>query len=593
MMLPPSLNGTIEDQSNRLAALEAFVEFTEAVGTQSDVSVLAHQAIRVLRARFPDGSVVYYEPDGDLWRPRVWSEDLPAGVLSGLTPGLPRSLPAFAAVLSRQEAVFIDELDAVREQLAGSEEYGMAAKVPLMVSGEVCGILEVGIRGRDRWGEQDQGLVRAVSRSLTLALERASVTAQLEAQNAELAARTRALGAFAELTRDLNVHSDSLALVRTAQEVVLSMLPPGYAVYYELGGATWRLAAQTGDLRNPALQAVVDAGLPYEQPRNLVVPWTTGRPFYQDHYDTHTDRLYELVSHVNTTASLAVQVNDAPAGVFCVALFDRRCWTDIDKVMLETVVGALGLAIEGSHGVAQLTEQRRKLTEANEELEAFAYSVSHDLRAPVRHILSFNQLAQVTLGDRMDDRSARYLRHVEQAADRMNTLIDAILALSRTSRQPLRMVPVDLNALMTAVCAELSAVDSGRKVEWKIARLPMACGDPETLRLVLTNLASNALKYTRTRETPQIEVWSEDRSVEWAIMIRDNGVGFDPRYSNKLFGVFQRLHQQHEFEGTGVGLANVRRIVSRHGGRVWAEGAVGQGATFGFTLPKEPQAAGA
>jgi len=145
---------------------------------------------------------------------------------------------------------------------------------------------------------------------------------------------------------------------------------------------------------------------------------------------------------------------------------------------------------------------------------------------------------------------------------------------------------VDLGALVASVQVELEGDVLERQVSWQVSAMPLVRGDHDLLRQVMLNLMSNAVKYTRTRAEAVIEVWAEDRPQEWAVMVRDNGVGFDPKYANKLFGVFQRLHRQEEFEGTGVGLANVRRIVSRHGGQVWAEGAVDGGATFGFTLPK-------
>ena len=236
--------------------------------------------------------------------------------------------------------------------------------------------------------------------------------------------------------------------------------------------------------------------------------------------------------------------------------------------------------------MAQLSEEQAKLQVANEELEAFAYSVSHDLRTPVRHILGFNNLLRKALGDDLGPQPARYLQVVGDAATRMNTLIDALLDLSRASRTPLQLTQVDLSALLAEVLNEFELDHPPQPVTWTISPLPTVMGDQDTLRQVLGNLISNALKYSRTNPRPTIEVWAEERPDEWAILVRDNGVGFDPRYAHKLFGVFQRLHSPEEYEGTGVGLANVRRIVLRHGGQVTAIGAPGEGATFSFTLPR-------
>ncbi|AFZ67091.1 PAS domain S-box [Deinococcus peraridilitoris DSM 19664] len=235
---------------------------------------------------------------------------------------------------------------------------------------------------------------------------------------------------------------------------------------------------------------------------------------------------------------------------------------------------------------ARVRERTRSLEAANEELEAFSYSVSHDLRTPVRHITGFTSILRKSLGDKLDEKSARALTVVEVAAERMNTLIDAMLDLSRTSRQPVRVKLVDLGALVSAVRTELESDVLERRVRWQVSELPLVPGDHELLRQAMLNLLSNALKYTSKQDEAVIEVWVEDRADEWAVFVRDNGAGFDPRYQDKLFGVFQRLHRHEEFEGVGVGLANVRRIVQRHGGRVWAEGKPGEGATFGFSLPK-------
>ncbi|PYE50962.1 sensor histidine kinase [Deinococcus yavapaiensis] len=233
-----------------------------------------------------------------------------------------------------------------------------------------------------------------------------------------------------------------------------------------------------------------------------------------------------------------------------------------------------------------LKEQTAALAHANEELEAFAYGVAHDLRTPLRHIASFNALLRTSLGSGVNEKSARYLQVVDQAAARMSKLIDAMLELSRTSRQPLRMGLVDFGALVASVREELEAEAPERPVTWHVEPLPLMLGDSDLLRQVMLNLLANAVKYTRVQARAVIEVRVEEHPEEWRVLVRDNGVGFDSKYADKLFNVFQRLHRQEDFEGTGVGLANVRRIVHRHGGRVWAEGMPNEGATFGFTLPK-------
>jgi PAS domain S-box-containing protein len=239
-----------------------------------------------------------------------------------------------------------------------------------------------------------------------------------------------------------------------------------------------------------------------------------------------------------------------------------------------------------THLELRVQERTRALKEANGELEAFAYSVSHDLRTPLRHIAGFSQMLRKHLEGTLDVKAARYLGVVEDAIGRMDRLLEAMLNLSRTSQVPLQAAPVNLERLMEEARGELADEAALRTVEWRIGPLPEVVGDPAMLRQVMVNLLSNALKYTAREERAVIEVWAEDRPDRWALFVRDNGVGFDPRYADKLFGVFQRLHRQDDFEGTGVGLANVRRIVARHGGEVSATGRPGEGATFGFTVPK-------
>ena len=234
------------------------------------------------------------------------------------------------------------------------------------------------------------------------------------------------------------------------------------------------------------------------------------------------------------------------------------------------------------------TEQAKILTEAvNRELEAFSYSVSHDLRAPLRAISGFVQAVVEDYGPKVDDEGKRYLGLIQDNAHKMGQLIDDLLAFSRLGRQQLIVANIDMQALAKAVFEDLKSQSPGRSFRFTVKQAPPARGDKTTIQQVLVNLLSNAVKFTRTRDRALIEFGFLDGSPDKrAYYIRDNGVGFDMQYGNKLFGVFQRLHAVTEFEGTGVGLALVHRIITRHGGRVWAEGKVEEGATFYFTLPQ-------
>lgn len=243
--------------------------------------------------------------------------------------------------------------------------------------------------------------------------------------------------------------------------------------------------------------------------------------------------------------------------------------------------------------ITEVEALNRQLTAANEEMEGFSYSVSHDLRAPLRHINGFLGLLLRKEKKHLDEQAIRYITNATDAVSKMKHLIDDLLAFAKTNRVEIEKQSVNLNLLIDDILQELAPDYKGREIEWKISDLPLVEGDPGLLRIIMINLLSNAIKYTSVRSHAFIEVgvcgnkssssaeWKED---EICIYIRDNGVGFDQQYYDKLFGVFQRLHTEEEFKGTGIGLATVRRIVYRHGGRVWAEGKPDQGATFYFTI---------
>jgi len=242
------------------------------------------------------------------------------------------------------------------------------------------------------------------------------------------------------------------------------------------------------------------------------------------------------------------------------------------------------------HQLNEELEQRvvmrtAQLEAANKELEAFSYSISHDLRAPLLRISGFVEILQDEAASKLNETSLKHLRTIAEGAQQMSHLIDALLDFSRMGRSEMRQEKVVISRLVEEARHELSREMEGREIEWNIGELPEARGDPIMLRQVFINLISNAIKYTRSRKPAKIEIGSKIERNENIYFIRDNGVGFDMKYAGKLFGVFQRLHPAREFEGTGIGLANVQRILRRHGGRIWAESAPDQGAVFYFSLP--------
>jgi light-regulated signal transduction histidine kinase (bacteriophytochrome) len=234
----------------------------------------------------------------------------------------------------------------------------------------------------------------------------------------------------------------------------------------------------------------------------------------------------------------------------------------------------------------ELVKRAAELEATNKELESFSYSVSHDLRAPLRHVVGYSELLQKHASSSLDDKSRGYIQTILESGKRMGRLIDDLLAFSRIGRAETEQAAVDLQRLVKEVIAELGQEARGRDIAWKIGALPVCNGDRSMLRLVVVNLISNAVKFTRMRRPAEIEIGCVDRNRnEVEVFVRDNGAGFDMQYVNKLFGVFQRLHLAEEFEGTGIGLATVQRIIHRHGGKVRADGKVDHGATFYFSLP--------
>jgi len=234
----------------------------------------------------------------------------------------------------------------------------------------------------------------------------------------------------------------------------------------------------------------------------------------------------------------------------------------------------------------EMSEVASELGKLNKELEAFSYTVSHDLRAPMRHIAGYVDLVLETEATALGERSQRYLRHVKEASAFAGQLVDALLEFSRMGRTALKRRPVDANLMVADLVREASRTHPDRRIAWDVAPgLPVLHGDPFLLQIVTRNLLDNAVKYTRDRENAVICITGAQRDDGVGLVVEDNGVGFEMAYVNKLFGVFQRLHQSEEFEGTGIGLASVKRIVERHGGQVWAEGELNHGARFGFVLP--------
>ncbi|WP_168733477.1 GAF domain-containing protein [Deinococcus sp. Arct2-2] len=419
--------------------------------------------------------------------------------------------------------------------------------LPLKVRGQTLGILSLMSSTPGYFGPDDLQFAQELARRAALALDNAALLQAAQASEARYRALTEA--------------TDQYVWTNSAEGEMIGE-QPGWAALTgqtpaEYRGYGWSVRLHEED-RAHAVEAWHDAlrlRSKYEVEQRVQVKDGTYR-----HFLVRAVPLLDDGGQIKEWVGLHSDVTDLRQ-----AELRLRAWNE-----------------ELERRVAQNTEELRA---ANAELDAFNHSVSHDLRAPVRHVLGFAGLLRRGAEEKLGAREQRLLTQVETSAQHMNTLIDELLAFARLSREPLRATAVNLSALIGEIQVVLEPEVGTRQIEWHIGTLPVVSGDPQLLKFALINLLSNAVKYTSTRPVAHIEVSGEQRGNEVVVWVRDNGVGFDPKYAGKLFGVFQRLHSQQEFEGVGIGLANVGRIVARHGGRVWAEGEVGVGATFFVSLP--------
>ncbi|UQN10752.1 ATP-binding protein [Deinococcus sp. QL22] len=706
----------------QVRAQDAFVAYTEAAGAETDVLQLAQQAVGVLTARFPECSSGYYALEGQLWTLQMHSEDLYATpeLLHDLRSGLPLDTPLFAAAVQTGEPVFVDAWDAQREQIERADMYGTVAIYPLSQGGTLRGMFALGLKWQDRWEDRDRAVFRAVGRSLQLALERAEQARAFQTQNALLNARTQALEGFANLIQDLALETDRYALIRRAEQVVMSLLPDGYALYYEREEGRWRNKVQTGVLgtepqQAAALQAVVDAGFPYDVPESLTVPWASQQPYYQDQYKRGGDTDAALVQHVSTVASLPVKVHGNIIGILAFVVFASNPWTPIEKAVMETVVRSLGLALERAQGLENLAQASRfnelilsnvgegltgvdlqgcttfanpaalqllgyaaaefigqpqhalihhtradgspyprdtcpiyaaftagqtqtvqgdvfwrkdgtsfpveytstpirneagqmtgavlvfrditqrqqaeaalhdshqELQRSNAELEQFAYIASHDLQAPIRTVTSFAGIIERKYGSALDDRGRLYLQQIVNGGEHMKRLVDDLLAFSRVHTERRDLQSTDAGQVFDGVAQRLQDEVPGAVL--KRGDLPVVLADAQQLDRLLQNLMSNGLKYQREGSVPDIHVSAQREGRFWRFAVSDNGIGIEPQYYERIFEIFQRLHGRETYAGTGIGLAVCKKIVERHGGRLWLDSTLGVGSTFFFTLP--------
>ena len=313
------LSGNLEQQvHDRTTELEAFVRFTELADAETDVLTLAQRAVEVLSVLFPGCTNGYYALEDELWKVKVYTQDLEAepALLASIQAGLPLDTPVFAQPMQTGEPVFVDTWNPKNEHIAQTERYQAVALYPLVVDGTIRAMFALGLQDTPHWSAHHKAVFRSVGRALTLALERARAARHLEEQNAELYAQTLALEGVAALTRDLTLPGGPPQLILQVMDLVLSLLPEGYAAFWQIQDGRWRATAQRGDVRRPEWQAAREGGFPVGQLPTLDRPWQTRQPYFQDNYDPAQDVAPSLMDHLLSTATLPVLIRAKPSGSF-------------------------------------------------------------------------------------------------------------------------------------------------------------------------------------------------------------------------------------------------------------------------------------
>ncbi|UBV44124.1 GAF domain-containing protein (plasmid) [Deinococcus taeanensis] len=511
-----------------------------------------------------------------------------------------------ADLLRMREALYFEDAGALKasypdlERRTGGRALVANAALPMFLDHRPLGVIVLDFTEPHHFPPEERRFLRILAAQCAIALGRAEATRMLEArvqdrtrqweeQTRQLEEERAAHAAFVAFTEAVGSETDLSTLVERAI-TLLHETCDVEAVYFERNGELFT-AAGWSPSADPTLLPLLQQGFPLQH-SSIARGLQGNTATYIDHW-RDTGLLIQESAIYQAVAGYPYFMEDTLQSVLLIGSRTSATWDERRKGIFRAVGRSLDLALDRARQTRIVTAQRdalnartQELADSTAELQAFSYSVSHDLRTPVRHMTGFLELARKALDGRLDERSARYLDIVEQSGRQMNTLIDGLLDLSHAAQRTLEPGVVDLNEVMAQIQTTLLPDLLTRNVTWEVADLPQVWGDRGALAQVLTQLTENALKFTRTRDPARIQVWADDQGGVWRVCVKDNGLGFDPRYQDRLFNLFQRLHRADEVSGTGVGLASVRRLILKHGGQVFAQGQLGEGATFGFTLPK-------
>ncbi len=564
---------------NVLARLTA--DFTAA---PDDCALIEQVQTEVLRL-LPAGHAAYWEPDGARWQLRVHVNDVGhAELMALMRAGMPQGeTPTLDVPWTTGRPLYQSAYPAGRDVAADMTRHIHAiAALPVGQGSARRGVINFTTFAPHDWSKVDQALLETLAQGLGLALERGSHLRQLDEERASLAA-------FAAFTEAVGTERDHLRLARQAVHLLTTTLPGLSGTFYTRSAEQWVAQVWSDDI-DPEVLAQLRAGVSVLAP-DFARAAQSGQVVFADDWDAAGNDLPEAGMY-QTAAFIPLVIEGNTQQLLAAGLRHRRTFTERERGVIRAVAQGLTLALERSTSVATLAARSAQVERANqdlaalnEELEAFTYSASHDLRTPVRHIQGFVDVALRALEQDQPQKAQQKLTVVRGAAGRLTTMIDAMLTLSRLGRQPLHRAPCALGALVSRAQQDAQQAFPAQAVQWDVAPLPTVWGDPALLLQALTHLLSNAVKFSQGDGPARIRVWAEAQPGQVCVSVQDQGVGFDMAYAGRLFGAFQRLHPQPDFAGTGVGLAAARRIVMRHGGRIWAQGTPGHGATFSFTLP--------
>ncbi|ACO47975.2 GAF domain-containing protein [Deinococcus deserti] len=533
---------TTQALQERTEALDAFVAFTERVAGETDVRALIEHAADVLRATLGDLGVGYYEPEDGRWKARAWSNGIPREFVARMQAGFEFSTPRFAHAIRDQQPHFMQEWNSASEDLPGARRTGAMATYPYFQHGRPTGVLSAGSMQTLGWSEREQAIIRAVGRSLGLAMEGTRSAAEL-----------RRASRFNEL--------------------VLNSLGEGVTTIDAQGRST---------LANPA--ALKMLGYTAEdfmgRPQHALIhhSYPDGSPFPREACEIYAAFVDGQVHRANDEVFWRKDGSSFPVEYTSTPILNESGEIEGSVLVFRDVT-------ERQRAEATLRQANDELRRSNAELEQFAYVASHDLQEPLRTVTSFSQLLAKKYAGQTDARGQMYVRLITEGTQRMTQLLQDLLAFSRVAKGAADPVRVNTGVILAQVSQDLAAQIQHTGAQLHIGEVPDVLGDASQLRQLFQNLIGNALKFSHPERGPVVWVGAECDGGLVRFRVQDNGVGIAPEYFERIFTIFQRLHTREQYEGSGIGLSIARKIVERHGGRIWLESTPALGTTFYFTLP--------